>query len=127
MLKSYEAIYDHGKIQWLSGPPPNQRFKIVVVVEQPESAVVEPAPRKRRVPPPELKGSVQWLGDPFEPAISEEEWEASEDNTMRADVRRSIQPTRIEDGYGMLVCQQPGERRLSDFDVAQAMREADSR
>ncbi|CAK0753660.1 conserved hypothetical protein [Gammaproteobacteria bacterium] len=76
MLKSYEAIYDHGKIQWLSESPPNERFKIIVVVEQ-------PAPRKRRVPPPELKGSIQWIGDPFEPVISEEEWEASFERTAR--------------------------------------------
>ena len=83
MLKSYEAIYDHGKIQWLSGSPPNTRLKIVVVVEQPDSLTAEPAPRKRRVPPPELKGSVHWLGDPLEPAISEEEWEASFERTAR--------------------------------------------
>ena len=50
-----------------------------------------------------------------------------EGNTLRVEVKRRIQPTRIEDGYGMLVCKQPGERRLSDFDVAQAMREADFR
>ena len=50
-----------------------------------------------------------------------------EGNTLRVEVKRRIQPTRIEDGYGMLVCQQPGKRRLSDFDVAQAMREADFR
>jgi len=49
-----------------------------------------------------------------------------EGNTLRVEVKRRIQPTRIEDGYGMLVCKQPGERCLSDFDVAQAMREADS-
>ena len=85
MLKSYEAIYDQGKIQWLSDPPPDKRFKLVVVVEQPDNAAAEPEPRKRRVPSP-----------------------------------------RIEDGYGMLVCKQPGERRLSEFDVAQAMREAES-
>jgi antitoxin PrlF len=50
-----------------------------------------------------------------------------EGNTMRVEVRRRIQPARIEDGYGMLVCKQPGERRLSEFDVAQDMREAESR
>ncbi len=83
MLKSYEAIYDHGKIQWLSDPPPDKRLKIVVVVEQPDSVTAESAPRKRRVPPPELKGSVQWLGDQCEPTIPEEEWEASFERTAR--------------------------------------------
>ncbi|MGR8934319.1 MAG: hypothetical protein ACU837_08010 [Gammaproteobacteria bacterium] len=81
MLKSYEAIYDHGKIEWLTTPPPGEHFRMLVVVEQPESTV--PKARKRRVPPPELKGSVTWLSDPFEPAISEEEWEASFERTAR--------------------------------------------
>lgn len=36
MLKSYEAIYDHGHIQWLSEQPKSERFKMLVVVEQPE-------------------------------------------------------------------------------------------
>jgi hypothetical protein len=43
MLKSYEAIYDHGRIQWLSEPPKSERFKILVVVEHPESLVDEQA------------------------------------------------------------------------------------
>jgi antitoxin PrlF len=47
-----------------------------------------------------------------------------EGNTLRIEVKRRIQPSRAEDGYGMLVCKRRGERRLSDFDVAQAMREA---
>lgn len=49
-----------------------------------------------------------------------------EGNTLRVKVKRRIQPSRVEDGFGMLVCKQSGERRLSDFDVAQAMREAES-
>lgn len=47
-----------------------------------------------------------------------------EGNTIRVELKRRIQPSRSEDGYGMLVCTQPGERRLADFDVAQAMRDA---
>ena len=47
-----------------------------------------------------------------------------EGTTIRIEVKRRLQPTRPEDGYGMLVCRQPGERHLSDFDVAQAMQEA---
>ena len=38
-----------------------------------------------------------------------------EGNSMRVEVRRRIQPTRLEDGYGLLVCNKPGERCLSDF------------
>ncbi|MGZ8216391.1 AbrB/MazE/SpoVT family DNA-binding domain-containing protein [Methylomagnum sp.] len=45
-------------------------------------------------------------------------------DSIRVEVRRRVEPARPEDGYGMLVCDKPGPRRLSDFDVAQAMREA---
>jgi hypothetical protein len=38
MLKSYEAIYDHGRIQWLSEPPKAEHFKLLVVVEQSETS-----------------------------------------------------------------------------------------
>jgi antitoxin PrlF len=44
---------------------------------------------------------------------------------LRVEVKNRIQPTRPEDGYGLLVCKQPGERHLSEFDVAQAMRDAE--
>jgi hypothetical protein len=86
MLKSYEAIYDHGRLEWIGKPPPDKRMKVMVVVEQPDesSSVVEAKPtRMKRRPPPELKGSVTWIGDPLEPAISEEEWEASLERTAR--------------------------------------------
>ncbi|MBF0179128.1 MAG: hypothetical protein HQM03_03765 [Magnetococcales bacterium] len=82
MLKSYEAIVDQGKIEWLSGPPPGERFRVVVVVEQPGRGIQTP-PKKKRFPPPELKGSVRYLGDLLEPVISEEEWEASLERTAR--------------------------------------------
>lgn len=44
-------------------------------------------------------------------------------NAIRAEVRRRVTPSKAEDGFGILVCKRPGERRLSEFDVAQAMRE----
>jgi hypothetical protein len=39
-------------------------------------------------------------------------------------VKRQVVQTSVEDGFGMLVCKRPGKRRLADFDVALAMREA---
>ena len=45
-------------------------------------------------------------------------------HTIRVELKRSIRPTRPEEGYGLLVCRRPGSRRLSAFDVAQAMRDA---
>ena len=85
MLKSYEAIYDHGKIEWLSEPPSGGRFKMLIVIEQPDTAdtAVPAVPKKRRLPPPELKNSVRWIGDPLEPLFSEEECEAFFERTAR--------------------------------------------
>jgi len=51
-----------------------------------------------------------------------------EGDSIRVRPLKSIPPSRAEDGYGMLHCDLPGERRLVDFDVAEAMRaEADDR
>ncbi|MBK9440867.1 MAG: AbrB family transcriptional regulator [Comamonadaceae bacterium] len=37
-------------------------------------------------------------------------------------VKRQRVPAKAEDGFGMLVCKKPGQRRLADFDVTAAMR-----
>lgn len=51
-----------------------------------------------------------------------------EGDSIRVRPLKSIPPSRAEDGYGMLRCNRPGERRLADFDVAEAMRtEGDDR
>ena len=47
-----------------------------------------------------------------------------EGHVIHAEVKRQVVPTTAEDGFGMLVCKQPGKRRLADFDVALAMRDA---
>lgn len=44
-------------------------------------------------------------------------------NSIRVELKRAIQATRAEDGFGMLVCHEPGDRHLDEFDVAAAMRE----
>ena len=48
-----------------------------------------------------------------------------EGDSIRVRPQRSIKRSRPEDGFGMLTCNQPGERRLADFDVAAAMRDSD--
>jgi antitoxin PrlF len=48
-----------------------------------------------------------------------------EGDTIRVRPLRAVRRTRPEDGFGMLTCEQPGERRLADFDVAAAMRDTD--
>jgi antitoxin PrlF len=45
-------------------------------------------------------------------------------NALRVELKRSVRPTHPEEGYGLLACRRPGSRRLSDFDIAQAMRDA---
>jgi hypothetical protein len=35
-----------------------------------------------------------------------------------------VVPTKLEDGYGMLVSRHKGVRKLADFDIAKAMRKA---
>src|SRR5690606_31707025 len=46
-----------------------------------------------------------------------------EGQSLRVEVVRRAAPTRLEDGYGLLVCREPGKRDLAEFDVAKAMRE----
>jgi antitoxin PrlF len=47
-----------------------------------------------------------------------------EGQVIHVEMKRQVVPSNIEDGFGMLVCKKPGKRRLVDFDVALAMREA---
>ncbi len=55
-------------------------------------------------------------------AGSQLEFVEEPDGTLRVIVRRAISETSAEDGYGMLRYEGP-TRRLSDFDVAKAMRD----
>lgn len=45
-------------------------------------------------------------------------------HVIHAEVKRQVVQTSVEDGFGMLVCKRSGKRRLADFDVALAMRDA---
>ena len=47
-----------------------------------------------------------------------------EGQSLRVEVVRKAAPTRLEDGYGMLVCRKPGERHLAEFDVPATTDEA---
>lgn len=52
MLKSYEAIYDHGRLQWLGEAPRLHRQRVLVVVEadeQTENADLEREDAIRRL------------------------------------------------------------------------------
>ncbi len=48
-----------------------------------------------------------------------------EGDSIRVRLLKSIPPSQTDGGYGLLRCGLPGERRLADFDVADAMRAQD--
>jgi hypothetical protein len=80
MLKSYEAIYTHGQIDWLGEAPPLDQARIIVTVLDETTA----PPVSRCVPPSALKGSINFCDyNPFEPAMTDEEAEAALDRTAR--------------------------------------------
>ena len=81
MLKSYEAIYDHGQIRWIGDAPALDQARIIVTVLDKGIAA---SPADRRVPPPALKGSVTFCDyDPFEPSMTDAEAEAALVRTAR--------------------------------------------
>ena len=82
MLKSYEAIYDHGRIQWLSEQPKVEHFKMLVVVEQSESAESNEYKQKRRTPPPDLKNSMDYRDEQPQSINNESDTQASVDTLL---------------------------------------------
>lgn len=45
-------------------------------------------------------------------------------SSIKVEIKRRVNPTSVDDGFGMLVSKALGKRSLSDFDVAAAMRGA---
>lgn len=59
MLKSHEYIYEKRQLKWLSDAQKIEKARIVItIIEE------IPIQNHRRQPPPELKGSAAWKGDP---------------------------------------------------------------
>jgi AbrB family looped-hinge helix DNA binding protein len=44
---------------------------------------------------------------------------------IHVELKRQVRMSTVDEGFGMLQCTEPGERRLNDFDVAEAMRDED--
>lgn len=78
MLKSYEAVYEKGQFKWLSDAPTVESARVVITILE-----EIPLQKHQRQPPPELKGSVVWKSDPFAPEMSNDEWDAALDRTVR--------------------------------------------
>lgn len=85
MLKSYEAIYDHGKLTWIGEEPALGKQRILVIVEDWESSKDAAAGKmvRRRQPSAKLRGTVQVDGDIVESLYRQEEWEAFSERTLR--------------------------------------------
>ena len=70
MLKSYEAIYDHGQVKWLSDEPQVISARVIVTILE------ETAPlTKRRAAPASIAGKGQTLSDLIVPVVDEQDWE----------------------------------------------------
>lgn len=77
MLKSYEAIYDDGHLQWLETPPRLKHARVMVVIAEPDDEGAIPSPRQeangahlvailRETDPNVLAGIAEKFGDPLE-------------------------------------------------------------
>ncbi len=59
MLRSYEAIYDHGQLRWVNDAPKETPLRVIVtVIDEAKTANLEPTGKRRR-PPPELAGMMR--------------------------------------------------------------------
>ncbi len=70
MLKNYEAIYENGRVTWLTEHPPVQSARIMITILEETSPLV-----KRRTPPTAIAGKGKTLGDIISPIVDEQEWE----------------------------------------------------
>ncbi len=73
MLKSYEAIYENGRVIWLTEQPEVSSARIIVTVLV--DNVPNVAPIKRRIPPASMAGKVKILGDTVSPIVDEHDWQ----------------------------------------------------
>jgi hypothetical protein len=70
MLKSYEAIYENGRIKWINEQPPAVTAHIIVTVLDDDL----PVPKKR-CPSASIFGKGKILGDIVNPIVDEGDWE----------------------------------------------------
>ena len=70
MLKSYEAIYENGRVKWLMEQPEIKSARIIVTILEETELLTE-----RRTPQPSIAGKGKTLGDIVNPIVPEEDWE----------------------------------------------------
>lgn len=70
MLKSYEAIFEHGQVRWLAEQPNVETARVIVTILE------ETKPRShRRTAAPAIAGQGRTLGDLVSPIVDEPDWE----------------------------------------------------
>jgi hypothetical protein len=70
MLKSYEAIYRNGQIQWLDDQPEMETGRVIITII--EETGHKP-PKKPRFPSAAIAGKAATLGDIVSPLVDEED------------------------------------------------------
>jgi len=72
MLPSYEAVYDHGQLKWLTDKPPVEEARVIVTLLPPKDISTPlQCPRK---PSARIAGKGRILGDIVAPAAPVGDW-----------------------------------------------------
>jgi hypothetical protein len=72
VLKSYEGIYDHGKLRWLGDSPPEGEAHVIVTVLEDDKAAN--TGKVVHVPSERIAGKGKILGDIISSSSAEEDW-----------------------------------------------------
>lgn len=72
MLQSYEAIYDHGSITWLTDKPAIEEARIIVTMLPPQHVASSHNGRMRST---RIADKGRILGDILAPAAAEDDWD----------------------------------------------------
>ncbi|NJM00837.1 MAG: hypothetical protein HC924_19680 [Synechococcaceae cyanobacterium SM2_3_2] len=70
MLKTYQAIYEKGQIQWIGETPEVESAHVLITILEEVSQQ-----KKKRTRPAHLIGQIKILGDIVSPIVPEEDWE----------------------------------------------------
>lgn len=77
MLRSYEAIYEHGVMKWLGDKPPIKQAHVIVTILADKDVIDVPV-QKKHLPSPVIAGKGKILGDIITPVSPAEEWSCLE-------------------------------------------------
>ncbi|MBF2056808.1 MAG: hypothetical protein IGQ45_06210 [Cyanobacterium sp. T60_A2020_053] len=71
MLKSYQAIYESGKVTWLEDTPNITSARVIVTIIEDSS----PSFHRHRQPPEFIAGKGKTLGNIVDPIVDEDDWQ----------------------------------------------------